>query len=460
MAREKNTNPDHLGAGRMMLWKSSDIAAAGLNVIVLTYLSIYCTNVLGIDAAVLGTLLLVSKVVDAFTDIFAGWLVDNTHTKLGKARPYEIAIVGMMLCSLGLFSASPEWSNTLKLVYVFCMYTMVFSVFSTLRNAAVNPYTIRHFSNNNKLITKVASYGGIITMAGSLLVSVLFPRVMTKLATSPAGWTKTVAIFIIPLTLISVLRFIFCPEDPSVDGDPKEFKPVKLKEIFQMFARNKYVWIYSIIMLAYNISTSLAVSTYYYQYIIGDMSKLSISYIFSFAFLPIMFTYPWLMKKIGSMGKMVAMFAFIGVGGWLLAFFGGSNLVMVLIGAALGAFATMPLAYYPVLFIMRICTYNEMIGLQRMDGSANILSNFMTKFGGALGSFITGILLSAGGFISSVAGQTVTQPDSALMMIRVDFALVPAALLTIIAICALAFSKLEKQIPEWEAKQKAAVNQA
>jgi Na+/melibiose symporter-like transporter len=169
MANKKN-DPNHLGFGRLMAWKSSDIAMAGLNVIVLGYLSIYCSDTLGIAPAVVGTVLMVSKIIDAFTDIFAGWLVDNTHTKLGKGRPYELAIVGVMLCSLGLFSGSPAWSNTLKVVWIFCMYTLVFSIFTTLRGAANTPYTIRHFSNNPILIRKVASYGGIITMAGSMIV--------------------------------------------------------------------------------------------------------------------------------------------------------------------------------------------------------------------------------------------------------------------------------------------------
>ena len=44
------------------------------------------------------------------------------------------------------------------------MYTLVFSIFTTLRGAANTPYTIRHFSNNPILIRKVASYGGVITM--------------------------------------------------------------------------------------------------------------------------------------------------------------------------------------------------------------------------------------------------------------------------------------------------------
>ena len=82
------------------------------------------------------------------------------------------------------------------------MYTLVFSIFTTLRGAANTPYTIRHFSNNPILIRKVASYGGIITMAGSMIVSILFPIVMSKLATSAGGWRTTVAIFVLPLLLI------------------------------------------------------------------------------------------------------------------------------------------------------------------------------------------------------------------------------------------------------------------
>lgn len=157
-------------------------------------------------------------------------------------------------------------------------------------------YTIRAFSNNQVLITKVASYGGIITMAGSMVVSIAFPIVMSQLATSAGGWTKTVAIFVIPLTLIGVLRFIFI-------------------------------------------------------------------------------------------------------------------------------------------------------------SSSNILSNFMSKIGFAAGSAVTGVML---GFTGYVAGDSViSQPDSALFMIRILYTIVPAIMLVIISVCCKSFTKLEKQIPEWEEKKKA-----
>ena len=153
MARkERLQDPNRLGFGRLLAFKSSDIVAAWVNLIALNYLSLYASDTLGISVMTVGTLLLASKIVDAFTDVFAGWLVDNTHTKWGTGRTYEPAIVGMAICTVLLFSASPAWSNFAKCAWIFCMYTFTFSIFATLRLAGANPYTIRHFSNNPVLL--------------------------------------------------------------------------------------------------------------------------------------------------------------------------------------------------------------------------------------------------------------------------------------------------------------------
>ena len=315
------------------------------------------------------------------------------------------------------------------------MYTLVFSIFTTLRGAANTPYTIRHFSNNPILIRKVASYGGVITMAGSMIVSILFPIVMSKLATSAGGWRTTVAIFVLPLLLISLLRFFFCKEDPSVDGGDEQFQPVRLNEIFSMFRRNKYVWLYAIIMLCYNISTSLAVTTYYFKYIIGNTAMMSVTSIFSIVLLPLMLVFPWIMKKIGGMSKMVGVFACIGIVGYIIVFVSGANLTGVLLGGVLGGLAGLPLAYYGVLFIMNCCTYNEMIGLPRMDGSAGILANFMAS--AAAHGQLHHRHPAQRRRLHCRRGY-VDQPASALMMIRIDYALVPAVLMIVIAPAPLA----------------------
>lgn len=445
--KKKTENKDKLGFGKLLVYKSSDVTAAGVSAIVLSYLTLYCTDTLGINPTLLGSLLMISKIFDAFTDILGGWLVDNTHTKLGKGRPYELCIIGVTLCTLGLFSASPEWSEVMKCAWIFFMYTLVFSVFTTLRSAANIPYTIRAFSNNQNVIAKVASYGGIITMTASIGISVAFPILMTKLATSAAGWTKTVAIFVIPLTIIGVMRFIFLKEDPAVDAGEQHNK-ISIKEVIEMLKINKYIWLYACIMLCYNVTTSLGMATYYFKWIIGNTSLISVTSIFSIVLLPLMFSFPAIMRKIGTMGDMIATFCVIGIIGYVIVFFSGANLLGVLIGGAIGAFATLPLAYYGVLFTMKCCTYNEMNGMPRMDGSTGILSNFATKFGSAVGSALTGILL---GFAGYVAGDNISvQPDSAIVMIRVLYSLLPAVFLLIILFASKAFAPLERKISKWE----------
>ncbi|MFV0362950.1 MAG: MFS transporter [Suipraeoptans sp.] len=448
---KKQRDPNRLGLGRLLAFKSSDVSQAAVQSIVLGFLTLYCTDTLGINAALIGTLLMASKIFDAVTDVFAGWLVDNTNTKLGKGRPYELCIIGVMICSIGLFSASPEWSQFAKCAWIFVMYTLVFSIFTTMRAAAQTPYTIRAFSNNQVLITKVASYGGMITMGFSIVVNIAFPIVMSKLATSASGWTATVAIFAVPLLLIGLLRFFLIKEDPSIDAG-QQHKKVSFKEILTMFKTNKYVWFYAVIMLCFNILTSLGVTTYYFKWIIGNTALMAVTSVFSIVTLPLMLSFPFIMKKMGSMGKMVSSFSVIGMIGYAIVFLSNDWLPGVFGGGILGAFATLPLAYYGILFIMKCCTHNEMKGLPRMDGSSNILSNFMSKFGAAAGSAITGVLLGIAGYVSG--DSVAAQPDSAILMIRILYAIVPILLLAVISICARKFIVLEKMIPEWEEKCK------
>ncbi len=449
----KEKGPNKLGLGRLLAYKSSDVAAAAVSFVALQYLTLYCTDTLGLNPAILGTLLMAGKIIDGAVDLFYGWLVDNTNSKLGKGRPYELCIVGTTLTTILLFSASPAWSAVAKYIWVFSMYTLVFSVFSSLRTAGNIPYTIRAFSNNNTLLTKVASYGGMVTMMGSIAVSTTFPIVMEKLATSGGGWTATLAIFMVPMTLIGLLRFIFIKEDPAVDAG-KQYQKVELKDIFTMFRKNKYVWLYAAVMLCFNVSTSLGAASYYFKWIVGDESKAGLVSIMSFMLVPVMLVFPVIMKKLQYLGKMVAVFSVISVAGYVLVFFAGANMGMIIAGMIMAGLVTLPISYYGVLFISRCCSYNEMVGLQRMDGSANILALFTANFGGALGSFISGILLTVGKY--NYGEAVASQPDSALMMIRLLYTLVPALLLVGCGLCAWMFIALEKKIPAWEAEKAAA----
>ncbi|MEH7098391.1 MFS transporter [Neobacillus vireti] len=78
----KKASKDNVGAWRMFAWQSHALSISG-NVLILGFLSIYCTDTLKIPAALVGTLLMATKLLDGITNLLAGVIVDKTNTKIG-----------------------------------------------------------------------------------------------------------------------------------------------------------------------------------------------------------------------------------------------------------------------------------------------------------------------------------------------------------------------------------------
>lgn len=265
--KEKRTVP----FGQLLAWQTRAISLGAITIII-AYFSLYCTDTLGMRPAIVGTLLMASKFVDGFTDLVAGYLVDNTHTRLGKARPYEISIIFAWIFTVLLFSTSPQWSNIIKSVWIFAMYTLIFSVFSTFLNAAESPYIIRAFGDK-EAVTKVSALGGLIVTIGCMVVSISFPILMGKLAISASGWRQLILIYALPLIIIGLLRFIFVKEKYDAEGDSEH---VSFKDMFKMLRNNPYAWCMAGENGATQFVIGLGAATYYFTWVVGDIGKYSI----------------------------------------------------------------------------------------------------------------------------------------------------------------------------------------
>ena len=451
MAKTRAPKADRLPLGKFLAWKSSDITSAGVFLIVTTYMSLFCTDHLGMSPLVVGNIILISNVIDFFTDLIAAYVIDNTKSKWGKARPYELGAIGMTLCTTLIFITPSGWNETLKIVWVFCMYTFLFGVFNTFRTSANVPYLIRAFDNNRTLIGKVSSYGGIVTTMGSMVVSLTFPKMMAKLATSDGGWATLILIYMIPLTVLGLLRFIFVKENPNIDAQQVKNK-VDFKDIWAMIRKNGYAWLYLLIMFLFQTIQSIAALSYYFKYIVGDVGASGLLSIMSFVLLPTMFLFPVLMKKL-SASQIIALGAVFSCMGYIVNFFAGASMTMLIIGGIITAFAMLPISYLGNMVQMDLCTYNQYLGLPRMDASIGALFNgFGTQLGQGFGGWLLGFALTAAGYIASEGDTIVAQPDSAITMIRLLYSLIPMVLMVLLAVTAFILSRLNKKMPEIEAK--------
>lgn len=435
--REKKDNPDKIGAVKFWAWQSRGLSAA-VNFIILGFVSIYCTDTLGMPPALIGTLLMASKAVDAVTDLFGGYLVDKTNTKLGKGRPYELAILGAWLCTWIMYSAPQEASIVVKSVWVLSMYICINAVCITLLSACNNAYMIRAFKTNGQRI-KLASFGGIVIMVASIAVNMIFPIAMNRIATSPAGWRKMIAMFAIPMAFIGILRFLFVKETNQVEVTEEK---VKLKDVGLVLKKNPYVYMVAIMQIVYSLVTGMGVNTYFYMYVVGNVELMGLISSISIVVLPIMFFFPMIMKKV-PMGKMVQIGCIAyGIGGFI-TFAAGGNIKMLIAATIFTGLGVLPITYLTDLMMIDCASYNAWKGFKRMDGTIGAIKGFAGKLGGALGSGVMGVLLSMSGYNGGAAQQS----ESALLMIRALMGLIPAILFIAVAVM-MAFYKLDKLMPE------------
>jgi len=453
MGKEKKINPDKMPWGRFFAWKTRDIVLAGVTIIINGYMLLYCSDTLGLSTVTVGLLMMISKLFDGFTDLIAGYVVDNTNTKIGKARPYEICILLEWLCMIGLFYTGETWSMFFKYAWVFIMYTLIFSIFNTMLSAGQTPYMVRAFNGKRGVITKVASFGGIVSMAGAIAINMTFPRVYQSWVLTPnagsAGWHKLIIAYAIPLALLGILRFVFVKEDPSIDAGQSSQK-ISPKEIATFLKNNPYAWSFAGMIGFYNMAVGFGAGSYYFQYIVGDISAFGIVSAMAMILLPIMIIFPTLIKKMG-MSKLFILMAAVSVAGYVVVFFANGSLAMVYVGIIATNLISLPCSYLQAPGVLDVATYNEYLGLHRMEGTSGVVMNFSIKVLNGISAGLTGVLLGAAGYISTTGSEVVTQPGSAMMMIRLLYSLIPGVCVAAIILCALHFMKLEKKMPEIEA---------
>jgi len=440
MGRTKEKNKDDkVGFGNLTLWQSRTVSKTVV-VLLIGYLMIYCTDTLHVPAATISLLLVASKLVDGVTDMVAGFIVDKTKTKWGKARPYEVFIIALWVCTWFLFSCPENLSTVMKCVWIFVMYAMVNSICLTFLTANETPYLVRAFKEGQ--IVKITSYGSIYGMLTGMIFNIFFPILMARIATSATGWSRLVLMFAVPLTAIGLLRMIFVPEKYDVDAVASNNEKLKLSDVLTLFKTNKYIWIIAMMTFIFNIVTNMGVNVFYFTYIVGDVGLMGLTAVATFLAIPLAFVFPPLIKKFSTIKVMMAGLL-LSAFGYLLNAVAGANMVLLMAGALCTGAGAVPGTMLIALIIIECADYNEWTKHPRMEGTMSSLNGLASKIGSAIGAGVLGVLLSLAGY----TGDAATMPQSAINMIRLLYGIVPMVLYILTAL-SMKFYKLDKLLPQ------------
>ncbi|MCR5396908.1 MAG: MFS transporter [Lachnospiraceae bacterium] len=434
-----------------LAWSTRGISAA-INAILMMQITFYCTDILGLKAGIIGSLFLGSKIIDAFTDLGFGFILDKTHTKLGKARPYELFIVFEWLFTVFMFNA-PQIGEMGQYIWIFIMYVMVNAVCATALGGIDSVYLARTFTTNQNQI-KAMSINGFVVMFVSIAFNIWFPSWLADAGRTQAGWAALMIPLGVVMAVIGLLRFILCKEvvvDEEIgENGKKQTNDLTVKESMQHLMKNKYLFIVvGLMFLTFWVNNMQTATTYYFKYIVGDISLQGTVAITSMIVIPALVVFPLLSKKFGTTNILRAC-SLIGAIGLVIRTLGGTSLATLILGGCLMGIGTLPISMMINTYLIDCMDYGEWKTGVRIEGMVASIANFASKVG-------NGVALGSVGFIMGLAGydgRAAVQSASANNAIIFLFNIFPLILFVIMFILSLNY-KVDKIRPQMEADLKA-----
>ena len=409
------------------------------------FLLYYYTDVFGLSAAAVGTMFLVTKIVDAISDPVMGLVADRTNSRWGKFRPYLLwAAIPYGLCGYAMF-AGPDLSDTGKLVYAYATYTLMMLAYT-----AINvPYSalMGVISSSSIERTKVSSYRFICAFGAAWLIGTFVTPLKNTLGggDEALGFRLTMAIF----AVLSVLLFwvTFATTRERVAPAQKE---TDVRADFRALANNG-PWLalfLAAIFTLMNAAVRGGSLLYYFKYYVGDDG----TRIF------LIFDKTAVFMSLG----LLTMLAGIALTKTLAERFEKRSLLIALTVAnavTMAAFyVTPPDQYWTMVIINCIGTfvigpapalvwamyadtadYGEWKTGRRTTGLVFSSLLFAQKMGLAVGAGVAGIILGWFGFVANEV-----QTETSLAGIRFMFSLMPAAL-ALLGAAAIYFYRIDSK---------------
>lgn len=389
------------------LWSTRGVAQA-INFVLVVYVTFYSTDLLGLNPAIIGGILLASRIIDAVTDLGFGYILDKTHTRWGKARPYEVFIIIEWVFTILLFNTPQHASQAVQYVWIAVLYILINAICATALGGIDSVYLARAFTTEQNQI-KAISINGVIVMICSIAFNIVFPSFLAAGGKTLAGWSSMIISLGVVMAVLGILRFIFCKEivkdEPNEDGK-RTTNDLSMKESLSAISKNKYLFIVVGLMLITSIVNNMqSATTYYFKYVFGDVGMQGTVAITTMIVVPALIVFPALAKKFGTT-KLLQVSSAIGILGLGIRSFGGTNLATLIVGGILFGIGTMPIALMINTYLIDCMDYGEWKTGVRVEGLVASIANFASKVGMGLASGLTGLIMGLAGYDGLAEVQT------------------------------------------------------
>ena len=195
---------------------SGDLASNCGYALISSFVMLYLTNAVGLNSAVIGTLMMVSKLLDGVSDIFFGGLMDRTRSRLGQARPWMLyGQIGVSACLFLVFSI-PSMSPNMQYAYFFVFYTAFNAVFYTANSIAYAALAAKITKNGQERV-QLGSIRFIFATFTTLIISYNAMGLVERFGGGAQGWRTIALIFAVIALIVNTFCVLMVKEVPDED---------------------------------------------------------------------------------------------------------------------------------------------------------------------------------------------------------------------------------------------------
>lgn len=403
-----------------------------------SFLTLYYTDSVGISAAVVGTIMLLTRLLDGVSDLGMGVLIDRTRTRWGKARPWILWTALPMAIGLYLlFNVPTTLSYQGKIIYAFITYVIMAAFIYTACNLAYNTL-LSLVTPEPKDRISMSSIRFFCTMGVVLIISYNAMKLVERF-----GWSGMSIIFGIIAALLLLITFFFTKEryEPI---ENKQREPQSVSKSFKVLFKNKYfVFVTVIFVINYTALTVLnGVRIFFVRDVLGNaglFGVLTLSLI-----LPRMIGNLFMpnISKIFGKWKCLMVGYVLQIIGMLIIGFMPTTLSGVIWGSIIAGIGGVPHTSGLFALVADVVDYGEWKTGERIDGLTYSATSFGMKVGTGLGSALVGWVLAWGGY-NATLGQ---QGAETLFAITSLYSYIPLSLF-VVGIIVMFFTNIDKIYP-------------
>lgn len=410
-------------------------------------LTMFYTDVAHVSAAIIGMIIAISQVFNGVSDIAAGFIVDRTRSKYGRARVWMLRMsVPYAIAAVLLMTVPQHVGQFAQAIYVFITYNLMLTVVYTMFQlpfATTMTYMTRDQTERAKINIVRMSMSPI----GNILVTYFFTRILSAMPgglESQQNWIVLTAIYA-SLAAAAMLFCFACVRERVQVKDEYGEEKVPLRKAIPALFQNKYFIMLFLFFVSFAMYQTFSgtMASYYCRQIIRDANIIgnvnAACYgITIFATLAL----GKVMHLTTKRNWCIIGAAFI-IAGSLIVKLAPMSVTVVTVGGLLRGIGMTPILGLIFTMIADAIEYGQWKTGLRTAGAIQSAVTSGQKFGQGIGSALIGFIMSASGYTGDVVelGSAAANTISNLYIYGI-------AVLGVVMIAMLLFYKLDKEYPQ------------